>query len=102
MQHSADPNSLDQDANTPLHLAVVQGNITTTRSLLSDHQCNIDVINSSKQTPLDIAISQDDRKLIDVLQHSTQKGPASNEYQRSNPEEKGNFDEGKINGGIFQ
>ncbi len=65
LQHSADPNLVAGDGNTPLHLAVQTS--TQLTALLVVSGANINAVNSLGQTPLHVAVLRGRQKNVRIL-----------------------------------
>ncbi|CAG0880694.1 unnamed protein product [Cyprideis torosa] len=55
------------DGFTPLHLAALNGHVLVARSLLEQGNCDINIVNNRKQTPLLLAVSQLHFPLVELL-----------------------------------
>jgi len=67
LQKQADPNARNMMNVTPLHNAVLRNRPDVVKLLLETSCASYSVPNSSRQTPIDIAKSQNNQEIIDML-----------------------------------
>jgi ankyrin repeat protein len=65
--HKLDPNSQDHRLRTPLHHATAYGHEGVVEVLVTCDKVNRNIADKSGQTPLDIAVSRDDVKILKLL-----------------------------------
>ncbi|NXI76665.1 ANKR7 protein, partial [Rhipidura dahli] len=66
LEHGADPNLVDAEGNTALHLAVLSGNIAVA-GLLLEHGARSDAQNQAGYTPLNLAVSKEHEEMLEHL-----------------------------------
>ena len=58
----------DSGGASPLHVAAVNGRLNIVKLLVETFQCNVDVRNSSRQTPLECARDRHRNEIVSYLQ----------------------------------
>ena len=67
LQNGADPNALDGDARTPLHVCAERNTFTSVIKLLIDAGSDLNARDSSGKTPLDVAREHSRAKVVEYL-----------------------------------
>jgi ankyrin repeat protein len=74
--NGGDINSSDKNGDTPLHLAVRQGERVVAKHLI-DQGADVNALNQAGEAPLDIAIRRDDSDITQLLQRNGAVATAS-------------------------
>jgi ankyrin repeat protein len=67
--NGGDVNSRDKNGDTPLHLAVRQGERVVARQLI-DQGADVNAVNRAGEAPLDVAVRRNDRDIMQLLQRN--------------------------------
>ena len=66
-QYSLDPLSVNDDGDTPLHIAALAGREEVAQLLITKFKCPVDIRNKSKETPLHYACRKGHLKVVRML-----------------------------------
>ena len=66
-RHGCDPNSLDDDNVTPLHMAALQGHLSIVKYFTQNKECSPTIKNKFNQTPLQLSLEKGHSEVVEYL-----------------------------------
>ena len=68
--YDLDPMAVDDNGNTPLHLATLKGNEEMVNILITKYKCPIDCKNRNSESPLDLALANGYQNIISLMKNN--------------------------------
>ena len=65
--YDLDPMAVDDNGNTPLHLATLKGNEEMVNILIAKYKCPVDRKNKNNESPLDLALANGHQNIIGLM-----------------------------------